>query len=109
MLRAAILAGLLSAPAVAADGPFSKFDNNKPDFEGRSARGIYDIERCLIDMGGKLGAPFVYSQPDRPGVVQLLWIDKARALRRIDLTKDGDGTLVKAWHPRDRAAACAGL
>jgi len=95
--------------SAASEGPFSKFDNDTPTFQGSSSRNIYDIERCLIDMGGNLGAPFVYSQPDRPGVVQLLWIDKARALRRIDLRQSGQGTDVKAWHPRERAADCAGL
>jgi hypothetical protein len=95
--------------ALVADGPFSKFDNETPTFAGRSSRGIYDIERCLIDVGGKLGAPVVYSQPDRPGEVQLLWINMSRALRRIDLKADGTGTMVKAWHPRERAAECAGL
>lgn len=106
----ALIAALgLAVPAVASDGPFSKFDNNTPDFAGHSTLAIYDIERCLIDMGGKLGAPVAYSQPDRPGFVQLLWGDKARTLRRIDLKSDGTGTMVTAWHPRDKAAACAGI
>lgn len=91
------------------DGPISKFNNNRPDFEGHSAVQMYDIERCLIDLDGKLGAPTVYRQPDRPDRETLLWGDKSRTLRRIDLRKDGDGTYVTAWHPRDDAAKCAGL
>lgn len=104
---AAVLSGL--GPVHAADGPFGKFDDHKPEFEGRSARSMYDIERCMLDIGGKYGPPTVYSQPDRPEIVTMLWTDKSTAMRRIDLRIDGSGTLVRAWHPRDQAADCAGL
>lgn len=91
------------------DGPFSKFEDHAPDFQGVSSRGINDIERCLIDMPGKIGAPHVYRQPDRPKAVRFLWIDKARSIRRIDLEEIDGKTKVIAWHPRKLAAECAGL
>ena len=95
--------------AHAVDGPFSKFDAHKPEFEGRSDLAVNEIERCMLDIGGKYGPPTVYRQPDRPDTVTMLWIDKQTTMRRIDLRKDGNGTLVRAWHPRDQAADCAGL
>lgn len=106
LLKVALVSLLSTANS---NGPFSKFDDHEPDFRGYSSRNIYDIERCLLDMPGKLGPPVIYAQPDRPGVVTLLWIDKARAIRRIDLRHDGDGTNVTAWHPRERVVTCAGL
>jgi hypothetical protein len=97
---------LISLAAQGANGPIGKFDDNPPDLNVRTAAGIYDVERCLINTTDPLGAPVVYAQPDRPGQATLLWGAGGNTVRRIDLKSDGTGTRVTGWHVGKRAKDC---
>lgn len=100
-------ATLLTAPAMAADGPISKFNGMKPVGEYISTATLTDIERCLIDMEG-WRAPTVYRQPDRPGVATIIWPDPSGlSAARIDLTAVPRGTRIKSWMPANQARACS--
>ncbi len=105
-----LLVLVLLTPVSVAAGPISKFDQKSPVADYSTARRLEDVERCLIDMDGWL-APNVYSQPDRPDEVTLIWIaggpGAGRAAARIDLHRLPNGTSVKSWMPAKQVAECA--
>jgi hypothetical protein len=88
-----------------ASGPFSKFDQRPPDVVETTARNIFDVERCLLDMEG-FPAPAVFRQPDRLDRVTLLWLVNNRAVGRADIVSIGPTTHIKFWNLGKQATAC---
>lgn len=99
---------LLSLLLILADGPISKWETKTPDLAYQSEAGIYDIERCMIDMPKQL-VPVAFRQPDRPDEVTLIFPDQyGLSSGRVTLKKVSGGTAVTAWSmPKQRVEVCA--
>lgn len=103
----AVLAGSTAAHAEYED-PISKFDNKPPKAEYVSPLGMFDIERCLIDL--QYPVPNVYRQPDRPDDVMIVWSGQSIvgvANSRVDLKRVAGGTAVKSWVSLEKVSSCA--
>lgn len=110
MVRAAALASILFAvtSSIASAGALSKFDKKAPTQNYISAAKIFDIERCLLDIEGRL-APVAYKQPDRPDDVTLLWPGPNwSTAARVSLHRlSDDRTSVVAWLDWGSIRECA--
>jgi hypothetical protein len=102
LIAAVAFLGALPASA----GPISKFDDNTPAAAFTTARGLADVERCLIDMDG-WPLPVTYRQPDRPDRVTIMWSVSDKALGRVDLAATPSGTAVTAWIKGKQFERCA--
>lgn len=101
----ALAIGLLSSPVLA--GAVDKFDKRPPVIEGYVAQNMYDIERCLINME-RATVPWIYRQPDRPDDTLLLWHAGDNTIgARVDLKRQGNGTLVRIWMNNSEVRRCA--
>lgn len=72
MRRYHLIAALsaLSAPALADD--IGGVRKKPPEFTATSTKGLYNLERCMIDTDN-IGKPWIYRQPDMPERVMLVW------------------------------------
>ena len=101
----AMIALAVSSTALA--GAVDKFDSKKPEIDGYVNQGMFDIERCLINMD-RVTIPTVYRQPDRPDETMLLWTGASvNVAARADLKRQGTGTYVKMWMGNSEARRCA--
>jgi hypothetical protein len=98
----------VAIPALATD--LGKIRSQAPDDEFRSSVGLYDIERCMIDVDA-IDTPTVYRQPDRPNFTMIAW---STAIL-IELENQNGVTVVKTHFQspggrkaRKRLLACAG-
>lgn len=93
---------------ILANGPISKWDDREPDLNYSTLAYIFDVERCLIDMPGRVVST-AYRQPDRPDQVTLIYPgSNGLSTGRIDLTKIEGGTKVVSWSmPDKKVLACA--
>jgi hypothetical protein len=97
----------VAALAAQENGPVSKFDGMKADFAATSAKDIFEVERCLIDLRDQR-APLVYRQPDRPSESTIIWtILDGQAASRITLSKASGGTKITGWRTPKGARGCA--
>lgn len=96
--------GILGS-SIATAGPISKFDNDN-SVRLTSAKSAWDIERCLVDLGGSR-APLIYRQPDRPNNVTIIWTEASgHAVNRVDLTKTAAGTEIVTWKDPKQLSEC---
>jgi hypothetical protein len=70
LLASAII--VLSAPSPALADDIGGVRKKQPEFSAGSQKGLFDIERCMIDTDN-IGKPWVYRQPDMPERVMLVW------------------------------------
>ena len=49
------------------------YNGKDPDRVIQTQRGLYDLERCIIEIDGP-SVPSAYRQPDRPGEVLIAWV-----------------------------------
>ena len=101
----AVLAIVFAPSAAYGAGPISKYDDNVPDIDTVSPIPMYDLVRCLIDLAGH-EAPAVYTQPDRPGDIIILWQPNTRSGNRADLQSMQEGTRVKIWNENRQNRSC---
>lgn len=104
------ITAVLAFPAAAAadESPISKFDSKPLKAEYVSPAGIFDIERCLIDL--QAFVPQVYRQPDRPDEVMIVWAGQSLpgiANSRVDLKRVAGGTAVRSWVSLEKVSRCA--
>ena len=70
-LKILLIASLVFAAPCSADD-IGSVRQKVPEFTASSDKGLFDIERCVIDTDN-IGKPWVYRQPDRPESVMLVW------------------------------------
>lgn len=87
---------MAALPAFA--GPISKWDSKPPKFRYETAVGIFDVERCVVDID-KQPYPRKYWQADRPDEMKLIWmgIELPNATGRLDIVRQGDVTALTGW------------
>ena len=92
-----VLSSIALIPLQALAGPISKFDEKKPDIEQVSTVPLFDLERCLTDMDG-WPVPFIYSQPDKPDEINILWVVQSTTKARAHLKVVDGGVAVRIWN-----------
>lgn len=113
-MRYVLLLTMLFVSRAGIAGPISKWDSREPDGVFDTAKNINDIERCLIDLNGVGGIPYVYKQPDQPNKRMLVWQNEdVDTTARIDLEQMPKGTRAVVWKAIKKNSsatrACLGL
>lgn len=96
--RLAAAALVFLAPLLLAAGPLSKYDNDAPNLVYSTGAGIFDVERCLLDVNGT-PVPHKIWQPDRPDRLTLIWLNPVSGAvsARLDVIREGDSTAITGW------------
>lgn len=94
----ALIATMLAMPSSALAGPISKWDDRPPAFKYETRAGIFDIERCVVDIE-KQPYPRKYWQADRPDEMKLIWmgVQLPNATGRLDIVRRDGLTTLTGW------------
>lgn len=72
MMKRLLIATVCVFPTAAGAVDMANYLKSPPSVDMATARGMYDVERCAVQVDGPSVAS-VYRQPDRPAEVTIVW------------------------------------